>query len=140
MKVMFDTCVILDALQDRYPFNAEANVLIKMAGANVFTACITAKSITDIYYVSHRATHNDKASREIITGLYKLFDIVDTCAIDCRKAIPSKINDYEDAIMVETALRENIDLIVTRNTKDYINSPVKILTPKEFLNVLYTNN
>ena len=52
------------------------------------------------------------------------FDVLDTAGIDCRKALSSDISDFEDAVMTETALRANMDYIVTRNERDYIKSPV----------------
>ena len=48
-------------------------------------------------------------------------------ALDCRKAISSEIGDYEDAIMVETSIRSEMDCIVTRNVKDYMKSSVKVM-------------
>ena len=56
--------------------------------------------------------------------------------LDCRKAISSEINDYEDAIMVETAIRSEMDCIVTRNVKDYTKSSVKVCEPSAFLKLL----
>ena len=44
--------------------------------------------------------------------------------------------DYEDAIMVETAIRSEMDCIVTRNVKDYVKSVVKVYEPSVFLNLL----
>ena len=38
--------------------------------------------------------------------------------------------------MVETAIRSNMDCIVTRNIKDYSKSPIPIYKPEEFLTVL----
>ena len=39
-----------------------------------------------------------------------------------------------DAVMAETALRENMDCIVTRNLSDYQNAPLPVYAPQEFLN------
>lgn len=46
--------------------------------------------------------------------IFNLLYLLDTTSLDCRKAISSEISDYEDAIMVETAIRSEIDCIVTR--------------------------
>ena len=43
------------------------------------------------------------------------------------------MKDYEDAIMVQTALRVGADCIVTRNLKDYVLADLPIFSPKEFL-------
>ena len=46
------------------------------------------------------------------------------------------MNDYEDAIMVETAIRSEMDCIVTRNVKDYVKSSIPVYDPSEFLKML----
>lgn len=60
-----------------------------------------------------------------IESLLGLFDVLDTTSIDCRKALSSQVVDYEDAVMCETALRSDMDCIVTRNGKDYVQSEVR---------------
>ena len=56
--------------------------------------------------------------------------------MDCRRAIPSKISDYEDAVMIETALRTETDCIVTRNIRDYSKAEIPVYTPSEFIQKL----
>jgi hypothetical protein len=99
----------------------------------MFNGYITAKSCADIYYLTHRCTHSDKDTRAILSKLYILFDVLDTCGIDVRRAISSDVSDYEDAVMIETALRAEFDCIVTRNTKDYANSPILVYSPTDFI-------
>ena len=140
MRVLIDTCVILDALQARKPFAEDANNIFLTAANHLFNGYISAKATTDIYYLTHRHTHSDKDSREILNKLLTIFDVLDTMGIDCRRAIPSKTTDYEDAVMIETAIRSEIDCIVTRNTADYDNSPVAIYTPTEFLKIISDEN
>ena len=138
MRELLDTCVILDALESRQPFSKDAEELFLAAANNLFTGCITAKASTDIYYLMHRHTHSDKASREVLNKLFSLFEVVDTAGMDCRRAIPSPVLDFEDAVMIETAARTEVDYIVTRNIKDFARSSVSILTPKDFLSKLMT--
>ena len=133
MRVLIDTCIIIDALQNREPFKDDSQKIFLLAANQQFTGYITAKSVTDIYYLMHRSTHSDKESRAVLSKLFKLFDLLDTDGIDCRKAIPSPIQDFEDAVMIETAEREEIDFIVTRNLHDFTKSPVKVHSPKDFL-------
>ena len=136
MIVLLDTCVIIDVLQDRQPF-AEAAKKIFIAVANKqIEGCITAKSVADIYYLTHKATHSNEKSREILAKLFTLFSLLNTTGYDCKNALFSPIADYEDAIMVETAKNAGIDYIVTRNIKDYSKSPVKVTSPAEFLEEL----
>ena len=140
MRVLIDNCIIIDALQSRVPF-AEAAQKIFLASANKkFEGYITAKSVTDIYYLTHRLTHSDMETRKILSKLFMLFHLLDTTSLDCRKAISSEMNDYEDAIMVETAVRSGMDCIVTRNIKDYTKAAVNVLDPLAFLKLLEADN
>lgn len=136
MRVLIDTCVIIDALQSRVPFAEAAQKIFLYSANKKFEGYITAKASTDIYYLTHRLTHDDLETRKILSKLYILFHLLDTTSLDCRKAISSEISDYEDAIMVETAIRCEIDCIVTRNVKDYAKSPIMVYEPSAFISLL----
>lgn len=133
MKALIDTCIIIDALQAREPFCKSAQNLFLAVANNLFIGYITAKSTTDIYYLMHRYTHDDKTSREMLNKLFSLFGVLDTNGLDCQKAIFSPVADYEDAVMIETATHNEMDCIVTRNLKDYEKSPIPIYSPEDFL-------
>ena len=139
MRAFIDTCVVIDALQSREPFSKDAQDIFLAAANNLFLGYISAKSVTDVYYLMHRHTHDDKASRDILNKLFALFDVLDTAGIDCRKAVLSPVSDFEDAVMVETALRSEVDCIVTRNLRDFTKSPVPVHEPKAFLKLLETD-
>ncbi len=136
MRILIDTCVIVDALQSRVPFAEAAQKIFIHSANKQFEGYITAKSVTDIYYLTHRLTHSDEETRKILSKLFTLFHLLDTTSLDCRKAISSEIGDYEDAIMVETAIRSEMDCIVTRNKKDYAKSSVAVYEPTSFLRLL----
>lgn len=140
MRVLVDTCVIIDALQSRVPFAKAAQTIFIHSANKQFEGYITAKSVTDIYYLTHRLTHNDAETRKILSKLFTLFHLLDTTSLDCRKAISSEISDYEDAIMAETAVRSEMDCIVTRNVKDYMKSSVEVYEPTVFLKLLEAEN
>ena len=133
MRTVIDTCVIVDALQSREPFCKEAQSIFLLCANRQFEGFLTAKAITDIYYLTHRQTHSDKATRDVLTKLCALFVLLDTTALDIRKAISAEISDFEDAVMVETAVRSGADCIVTRNTKDYAKAQIAVWTPEEFI-------
>ncbi len=133
MNVLVDTCVILDALQEREPFAQDAKeVCLAVARAEV-KGFVAAKSVADIYYLMHRAYHDDKTTREELKKLFLSFGILDTTALDCRNAISSSVSDFEDAILAETAVRSGVDYIVTRKARDFVKAEAAIITPADFL-------
>lgn len=133
MKALLDTNIIVDALQDRQPWAEAAKELFREAARNRYIGCLTAKACADIHYLTRRSTHSEKAAREALGKLFALFDLLDTTAGDCERALISKTTDYEDAVMIETAARVGVDCIVTRNLRDFDHSPVKALSPEEFI-------
>lgn len=136
MRALIDTCIIIDALQNREGFCDDAQKIFLAVANKWFVGFLSAKSATDIYYLTHHYTHSDKDTRAVLNTLFQLFELLDTAGMDCRKAISSDISDYEDAVMVESAVRTGVDCIVTRNLKDYGRSLVPVYLPSDFLKLI----
>ncbi len=137
MKALLDTCVIMDAVQNREPFAQDAQAIFLAAANETFMGFVTAKAMTDIYYLTHRCTHDSGMAKTIVGRIGMLFGILDTTESDIRRALASNLPDFEDAVMTETALRENMNCIVTRNLSDYQNAALPVYSPREFLNKLH---
>ena len=133
MKALIDTCVLVDFLQKRTPFDTDARDVMMLIAGNFVEGYTTAKAVTDIYYLAHRMTHSSEETRKIITNLLTIIDIMDTKSVDARLALSSPVSDYEDAVMAETAKREKADCIVTRNIKDYADAGIHVFTPSDFI-------
>ena len=133
MRTLFDTCVAVDVLQRREPFWKDSYAAFLAVANRRAQGFLTAKSLTDIYYLTHRQTHNDAETRNVISALLVVFDLLDTTAFDCCKALLSDTADYEDAVMIETAVRSGMDCVVTRNSRDYKRAPLPVYAPSEFL-------
>ena len=139
MNALIDTCIIIDALQSREPFSKDAETIFLSVANRRCVGFLTANSVTDIYFLMHKALHSAAETRKALGILFSLFDIIDTCGIDCRKALTSGVSDYEDAVMIETAARAEIDCIVTRNLKDYAGAPMPVYSPTHFIELLYAD-
>jgi predicted nucleic-acid-binding protein len=133
MRILVDTNIVLDVLLRRTDFfNASYNVL-KLSTLDKAEIFVTANAITDIYYILRRANKNADKSKEVIIQLLKLVGIADAIASDIMNALSSKVTDFEDALVGAIARRVKADYIVTRNTKDFCNSPVPAIDPINFL-------
>ena len=53
-----------------------------------------------------------------------------------RKALVSAIDDYEDAVIDELALNEEIDYIITRDLKNFKNAKNNICNAREALEII----
>ncbi len=136
MKVVIDTCVLMDLLQRRAPFEEDARDVMLFAASNLMDGYTTAKAATDIYYLVHRMTHDDEETRKILSNLLTIIGVLSTTSEDIYQAIASPIHDFEDAVMIETAKRAKVDCIVTRNEKDYAKSCVPVYSPAAFVQMI----
>ena len=137
MKVLLDTNIIMDALQERSPFDVEAKEILKRAqGGNEFTCLFTANAAADIFYLYSKA-RDMQSSKAALSFLITNYGVVTVAQEDCVAALALPIEDFEDALVVVCAQRANADYIVTRDDKFLqINSPVNLITPKEFIDML----
>ena len=136
MKLLIDTNVILDACLSRAPWNENAEQIILACAAEKAIGCVTASSITDIYYVLHKELGSAGQARQSVMKIITLLDVLDVTGTDCERALDLPMSDYEDALIAYCARRHKADLIVTRNPKHFEGSPVKIISPEDALKKL----
>jgi len=133
MNVLIDTNVIIDAVTGRTPHHISAEKLFLLVAEDKLNASITASSVTDIYYLLHKHLHDAYQAKQALLKLFSLFEVLDVTGSDCEKALSIPMSDYEDALQATCAKRRKLDLIITRNLKDFVNSPVKAVGPDDFL-------
>ena len=140
MRVLLDTNVIVDVLQQREPWFEAGKEIFLAAARNDLTGCVTAKEIADLHFFSRKQftgqENIDEKAREIVAKLLSLFEVIDMLALDCRNAMAIQNHDYEDAIMIASAVRENVDYIITRNPDHFEVSAVPAVSPDQFLPLL----
>lgn len=136
MKALIDTCIVIDVLQNREPFCEAGQKIFYICARNQAECYLTAKSVTDIYYLTHKQTHSEQQTREILLKLLSLFSVLDTAGTDVQEGLLSQMIDYEDAVIAAAAKRNGIDGIVTRNQKDYVHSTVTVYSPEDFVSLV----
>ena len=130
MKVLIDTNIILDVLCNRKDFVDDSLKIFKYCEADQITGYISALSIPNIVYIMRKELDSDKI-REILNALTSIFTVVDLRESDLIKASDLDFNDYEDALQSVCAARIKVNYIVTRNIKDFKNSPIPAVKPSE---------
>lgn len=133
MKALIDTNVIVDALTSREPWKESAEKIFLMAANRVVDMYITASSATDIYYLVRKYLHSTEQAKLVMGKLYSLMGILAVTGDECVDALASAVNDYEDAVIERTAVKADMDYIITRNVKDYQDGMVKAILPDDFI-------
>ncbi len=139
MKIFLDVDVIVDIL-GKTDWFAPAFVAYDVAMLREYELFVSAASLPTLSYVLHRRGIARLDVQERIGALFDLVDIADVTESDCRLAHANAMRDFEDAIIAESAYRHNADLLITRNVRDYKNSPIKAITPQEFVTCFKPDN
>jgi predicted nucleic acid-binding protein len=131
-KVFLDTNVCLDVILNREPFAVDAGQIFEMGKQREIKLFVSAVSFTTIFYILKRLYHTKQALIDL-KEFRKFVTItnVNTTVIDL--ALHSELHDFEDAVLYFSAKESDINLIITRNAKDFEGASLKVLTPKQFL-------
>ncbi|MCL2215847.1 MAG: PIN domain-containing protein [Defluviitaleaceae bacterium] len=134
MKVMVDTNIVVDVYQNRAGFSETSAKILKLSESKKISGFITASTVTDIYYILGRHIKDRQQLRTLVQKLLTAVALTDVLAKDVTEAFNLPMDDFEDALFAQCAKRVKADYIVTRNTTDFINSPVPAMEPDAFVN------
>lgn len=135
-QIFVDTNVIIDFLADRKPFAEYAAILFQLAKEKKIKIFISAISFNNTYYILRKVTSHKKALH-LISEIEDFVGIQETNRKIIRKAIKSNFNDFEDAIQYFSALELGaIDIITTRDLKDFKKSELPVLSPETTVKLL----
>jgi predicted nucleic acid-binding protein len=131
-RLLLDTNIILDIALKREPHFELSSKIFELIDKKRIIGYITASTVTDIYYISRKEKGNEIAI-EFISNLIEIVDVIGVDKSTIVKALKSNLKDFEDAVQVSAAENYEIEIIVTRNKSDFLNSGLEILTPKEII-------
>ena len=132
MKTAFvDTNVILDVLLQNEGFWQDSLKIFRLAELGQIRACVSASSMTDIFYVAKKKL-TAPIARDAIEKLLNLFTIVGVDGDDLRGALTFPIDDMEDALQVWCAKKTKADVLITRDTDGFIDTGIPVIAPSDF--------
>lgn len=131
-RLFIDTNIVIDLLSKREGFYQEAQELFTLADHKKVELFVSALTFANTHYLLSRYQKLDDARKTLIT--FKV--LVSVSPLDDKVielALGSDFKDFEDAIQYYTAIEQGIDIIITRNKKDFKNAKLPIMTAKEYL-------
>lgn len=132
-KLLIDTNIVIDLLAKRMDFYWEAAELFSKADKKKLTLAISSLSIANTNYVLSKLK-SAKDAREILRKFKVLVEIVSLDDKIVELALSDeKFPDFEDGLQYYSALENKVDIILTRNKKDFKNSKIPVFTAKEYL-------
>jgi predicted nucleic acid-binding protein len=132
VKALFDTNIVLDVALDRPQLAAASRAALTWGFEHAGRACLAWHSVATLAYFLGR--HSRPASvRPLVGELAVRLDIAGGSDRELLRAIELPMTDFEDAMIVALAESAGATHIVTRNTADFRKSPVKAVTPEDFV-------
>ncbi len=130
-KLLVDTNVVVDLLTRREDFYREAQDLFTLSDEGKVKLLVSSLTFVNTHYLLNRYKNKDEARKILI----KFKVLVEVAKLDDKiieLALASDFSDFEDAIQYYTAVENGVDVIITRNLRDFKTSKLPVLTAKEY--------
>lgn len=129
---MVDTNVILDVWLLREPYWKESATLVSWVEQGKLTGFLCPITITTLHYLGKSAL-GEKQARVLLGQLLDIFKVGVLTPEIFRDALSSRITDFEDAVIEAVSLAAEVDVIATRNLKDFQRSRIHAKSPAQLL-------
>ena len=129
-KVFLDTNIVADLFLKREPFCENSLKLFALGFHKRITLYVSSLSYATLAYLCRKMKKEER-----ILLFEKLRNLTETTAVDKQivdKALVSDFDDLEDAMQYYSAVSAKVDIVLTRNKKDFVEANVPVMTPNEF--------
>ena len=132
-KVLIDTNIILDLFAKREPFYLEAAKLFSLADKMTISLFVSALSFANLNYILSKQKNSNEA-KQLLRRLKLIVSIIDfNDKILSLSLNDNDFKDFEDALQYYSATTNSIDVIITRNLKDFQCSQLPVMTAQQFI-------
>ncbi len=135
MKIMLDLNIFMDVFQERTPHYQDSSMVLTKVLNKEVTGCIAGHCLTTLYYLLSRSSNKQKAL-DMVDWVLTHFEVGTAMGNDFIRSRTFDMKDFEDAVVSVCAVSAACDYIVTRNLSDFTNSPVRGISPGNFLKTL----
>ena len=131
-SILVDTNIVLDLLAKRTEFLIEAQELFTLSDKNELKLYVSSLTFANTYYILSQKMKMEDA-RKILRKFKVLVEVLpmDDKIIDL--SLESDFKDFEDAIQYYTAIENGVNIILTRNLKDFKTAKIPVLTAKDYI-------
>lgn len=132
-RLLIDTNIVIDLLSKRDKLYDEAADLFSRADKKELELTISSLTFANTNYILSKLK-SAKEAREILRKFKVLVELLSLDDKVTELALSDDdFPDFENGLQYYSAIENQIDIIITRNKKDFKNSKIPVLTAKEFL-------
>jgi len=133
VKVLIDTNITLDFLLEKEPFHQDAGKLFEAIDLGQIIGYVTATTLTDIFYIARKHTRSLELARQAVSSILATMIICPVNRTVLESAFTSGLTDFEDAIQIYSAIAQDLDAIITRDTTGFLSSSIPVLSIRQLL-------
>ena len=129
-KVFLDTNIVADLFLKREPFCQNSLKLFALGFHKNITLYVSSLSYATLAYLCRKMKKEER-----VLLFEKLRSLTVTTTVDRQTvdmALVSDFDDLEDAMQYYSAISSKVDVVLTRNKKDFVEANVPVMTPDEF--------
>lgn len=132
-RLLVDTNIVIDLLARRKEFFEEAAQLFSLADKKEIELYISSLTFANTHYIlSHYSSRSE--ARKVLRKFKVLVTILSLSDKIIELALSdSHFPDFEDGLQYYSAIENQMEIILTRNKKDFKQSKIPVLTAREFL-------
>lgn len=132
-RILIDTNIVIDLLAMRMDYYEEAAQLFSLSDRKEIQLTISSLTFANTNYILSKQK-SAKEAREILRKFKVLVEIVTLDDKIIELALSDEaFSDFEDGLQYYSALENRVDILLTRNKRDFKNSIIPIMTAKEYL-------
>lgn len=135
MRILVDTNICLDILQKRPGLYNTSKDALLLASKKNYKLFITTATVMDIMYITRKYFQDQSVQKSVVQGFISVFNLLKVSKRNIKYGFSGQMKDFEDAVQSDCSKSHFVNLIISRNIKDFINSPVKALSPEDFINL-----
>lgn len=129
MKLFLDTNVLIDFLLERPPFYPAAAMIMSYAFEDKVGICVSSMSVVTTHYICvDRCKMPIEAFRRKMDFLRGFMEVCAVESTDVFKSYDANWKDFEDGVQYHVAIRNGADYLVTRNTKDFEENEIEVIS------------
>ena len=136
MNVFLDTNIVIDFYDKRGEFYYPAAIIFDLAHKNKITIFVSAITFVNAFFLLRKSYSHE----ELYKSMRELSTLCETTRVDSaiiRKCLEEERKDFEDGVQYESALIKDVDVVVTRNVKDFLDFANNVQTPTDFLDSFF---
>lgn len=133
-KLLLDTNIVIDFLNEHDPFYQKARLLMLCGRAGEFDLWISSSQFSDLLYILSEGGKRSELARvtKQLRGLRTFVQVHPLSSEEIDIMLSSPWQDPEDQLLAEAALRLRADAIISRDAEGFKDSLVPVFDCDQF--------